>query len=293
MLYSNNQNDSFLSFFFSLNNEDKYNLPLTNEDNESFFIINTPIIEPDFNLEKSFIISINEENIDKSSFNFDGNLLNENNNSEKGSKEENKNDKNKINLFNVKMKRGRKRMKNEKKKTHDKNSSDNLLRKIQVHYLTFIISYINEILQNLDIKLKFNQIDYKFKMNINKKYLESLKSKTIGQIICNKISPKYKYKEDNALIYEKIEDTVIKRVLSENYLTLFRNIYYNSCYKINLREYGLDKTIILSKQVKMFKDLIKKIDSKNENKININKIIKKRFFTSTLNIKYLNNIYYI
>ena len=116
MLYSNNQNDSFLSFFFSLNNEDKYNLPLTNEDNESFFIINTPIIEPDFNLEKSFIISINEENIDKSSFNFDGNLLNENNNSEKGSKEENKNDKNKINLFNVKMKRGRKRMKTEKKK---------------------------------------------------------------------------------------------------------------------------------------------------------------------------------
>ena len=188
------------------------------------------------------------------------------------------------------MKRGRKRNKNDKKKTHDKNSSDNLLRKIQVHYLTFIISFINEILQNLDIKLKFNQIDYKFKMNISNKYLESLKSKTIGQIICNKISPKYKYKEDNALIYEKIEDTLIKRVLSENYLTLFRNIYYNSCYKINLREYGLDKTIILSKQVKMFKDLVKKFDSKNENKIIINKIIKKNFFTSTLNIKYPNNI---
>ena len=114
MLHSVNQNDSF--YLFSLNNENKYNPPLTNENNESIFTINTPIIEPDFNLEKSFIISINEENIDKSSFNFDGNLLNENNNSEKGSKEENKNDKNKINLFNVKMKRGRKRMKNEKKK---------------------------------------------------------------------------------------------------------------------------------------------------------------------------------
>ena len=78
--------------------------------------------------------------------------------------------------------------KENKKKTHDKNTSDNLLRKVQVHYLSFIVNYLNDILKNLKYKQKFFNLDYDFKSNINKEYVENLKTKTIGEIISNKIS---------------------------------------------------------------------------------------------------------
>ena len=68
--------------------------------------------------------------------------------------------------------------KNETKnqKSHDKFANDNLLRKIQVHYITFIISAINTILEALDYDEQFFKIDYELKKNINKDYFESLKN---------------------------------------------------------------------------------------------------------------------
>ena len=54
------------------------------------------------------------------------------------------------------LKRGKKRKDNEKNLTfHDRNRTDNLLRKIQVHYLSFIVSYVNDILKNLNYKKNF------------------------------------------------------------------------------------------------------------------------------------------
>ena len=273
----NNKNE-FLPLF-SLNNENNYILSLTQEDNELNFTNNS---------EQPYI------SISNISPYLDDNPFYESI-SEKEIEEDEIIPKSKTNYFEVKKainKRGRKKIKNNidgKGKTHDKNAADNLLRKVQVHYLTFIISFINEILQKLGINQQFSNLNYKFKRNVNKQFVESLKAKNIGQIICNEISPKYKEKEDNALIFEKIEDEVLKKILSENYLTLFRKIYYNKSNSINLREYGLDKTIILSKKVKMFNDLKKRIDSKNGYKININQFIKKHFFTSKLNVKLHKN----
>ena len=50
-----------------------------------------------------------------------------------------------------------------KKKCHGKNETDNLIRKIQVHYISFIRSFINEIIMHLNINKKFLKIDYKIK----------------------------------------------------------------------------------------------------------------------------------
>ena len=159
------------------------------------------------------------------------------------------------------LKRGKKRKDNEKNLTfHDKNSSDNLLRKIQVHYLSFIVSYLNDILKNLNYKKKFLKLNYKFKSNINKNFVDSLKKKTIGDIISTEISVKYKNKDKNVnkALYEKIKDNdVLKKIFEDNYLKLFRQVYYKSHKKINLKEYGLNKEIILSKNVKMVDDLLK------------------------------------
>ena len=186
-------------------------------------------------------------------------------------------------------KRGRKSHKKNidgKKKSHDKNSPDNLLRKIQIHYLTFIISFMNEIFQFFNIKQRLRNLDYKFKSNVNKKNVEYLKTANIRDIICHEISAKYKRKKDinNKSICDKIENKVLEKILAENYLILFRKFYYNECNIINLKEYGLDKNIILSDKVKLFKDF----RENNEYKIKIDEFVIKHFFNPKFNVKKKN-----
>lgn len=147
-------------------------------------------------------------------------------------------------------------------KIHDKFAPDNLLRKIQVHYLTFIIAFLNEILQKMNYGKRFLKLDYEFKKNVNKTNVQDLKTKNIKDIICNKISKKYRNKENNNLliceeIKDKKENELINNILSENYLKLFKKIYYKSNKIINLKEYGLDENIVLSRNIKMFGDLLK------------------------------------
>ena len=168
----------------------------------------------------------------------------------------------------IEKKRGRGKINELKGKIHDRCAPDNLLRKIQVHYLSFIIAFLNVILNSLNYKEQLFKLDYKYKKNINKQFVESLKSKTIGEIVCNKISVQYKKhdKNSNKNLYSILEkDEVLNKILSENYLTLFKKVYFKSNIIINLKEYGLNKDIILPKEVKMFKDLLKCNESSDEN----------------------------
>lgn len=176
-------------------------------------------------------------------------------------------------------------------KIHDNNSMDNLLRKVQVHYLNFIISYINDILNGLQIKEEFLKIDYKFKKNINKDFLDELKTKKISDIICNDISSKYKKdKKTNLKIYEKIKkNEILNVILNQNYLEPF-DIYYKSKKIINLKNYGLDKEIILSDKSKMFKDLLKDSLKDKDNK-NINEHIKNLKFCVAQNYPIKDKFY--
>ena len=152
---------------------------------------------------------------------------------------------------------------NDYEKIHDKYVIDNLLRKIQVHYLNFIVIFLNEILKFLNFKLKFLNLAYNFKRNINKNFVNSLKDKTIGDIICTQISVKYKkYSPNiNKNIYDKTKwNHILKKIYSENYLLFFRKIYFKSERIINLKEYGLNQKFILSEESQMYKDLIKNGD---------------------------------
>ena len=105
------------------------------------------------------------------------------------------------------------------------------------------------------------------KLILIKKNADSLKNKTLGQIIDNEISEKMKKykKENNKEIYVKIKnDELLNELFSIKYKHLFR-IYYNSQRAINLsklefdenilNKYGLNKMINLSPKIKMFKDL--------------------------------------
>ena len=143
-----------------------------------------------------------------------------------------------------------------------KYSEDNILIKIQTHYLNFIISFLNSIFPLFNYHKKLKNLDRVFKINIKKSNLnEYLNKNTIGDIISNKISKKYKTIDDkineNKNIYEEIKHIpILKEILSQNYLTFFKKFYYSSDSNINLKDFGLNKTIILSKKVQNFNHLL-------------------------------------
>ena len=116
-------------------------------------------------------------------------------------------DTHKINLFHVEKyinkKRGRKSQNARKRKIHASDSDDNIARKIQNHFLNFLISLINDLATNV-YKLKkeyFKKFDYKQKAKISSDYFKDLKNSTIENLIIKlNISEKYKCKNDIILI---------------------------------------------------------------------------------------------
>ena len=168
-------------------------------------------------------------------------------------------------------------------KIHDKHTADNLLRKIQVHYLTFIVQFLNEILKFLNFKQRFLGLTYKFKMNVNKKFFNSLKTKTIGDIIITQVSIKYKKValNINKNVYEQTKwNKILNKIYFENYLLFFRKFYFKSERIINLKEYGLIQKLILSEKAKMYKDLIE--NEEYVYKRNLKDCVNRHFFSNSL-----------
>lgn len=187
----------------------------------------------------------------------------------------------KLSFFIVNNKRGRK-PKTKEKKFHNKFTIDNILRKIQVHYLNFIVAFINTILNYLGFKAKLFYLDYKFKQNICKQNIKSLKNSTLGEILSRQISGKYKTvnKYENRIILDEIINyPILKKILSEKYLC-FSDIYLKSQRTINLDAYGLDKEIVLPINIRMLDDLLKKNseEENNEYLIRLKECISKYFY---------------
>ena len=102
----------------------------------------------------------------------------------------------KTELFN---KRGRKTTKVTKKATHSALLKDNITRKIQVHFLTFLVSLINDIISTFPLKgVSLKNLAYNMKEKISNVYFEKLKKSSIKELIENiNISSKFKnYKEN-------------------------------------------------------------------------------------------------
>ena len=188
----------------------------------------------------------------------------------------------------IRKKRGKPSGLNKKRtKIHDRFSIDNLLIKIKNHSLSFVVNFLNIILKILLSKEVFLQLNHEYKKNIQNFSKE--KKKTLGEIIYNKISPKYHCDENwNINTYDKVkEHEIFKKILNMDYITFFRRYYMESKKCINLKDFGLENEVILSEKCKMFNDLIKKIKNSNnednENYINsIKKCINKNYFSKNL-----------
>jgi len=157
-------------------------------------------------------------------------------------------------------KRGRKQTKFSQK-IHSASDDDNIIRKIQVHFLSFLTNYVNDIIRvfiednNLPL---FKNIDYKIKKNVKYKNVQELKSKTIGEIIQLRVSPKMKNHDDsvNKNIYNKVcsLSPFMYFYLQRSYLSLFKEYFYNKnkVFTVN------GKIIPLSIKTRCFTDLINK-----------------------------------
>lgn len=154
------------------------------------------------------------------------------------------------------------------KKIHSNNWEDNLLRKIQIDYLDFIVNFANDTLKCLNFPQRFLFLSYDFKKNVNKQFVSKLKQSNLKEIILNKISGKYKkYESDyNSIIYKdiiKTENETINKIFSINILSLFK-FYYKNNRIIDLNQLGIKKIIHLSTKTKMFEDLLIRNQSKGE-----------------------------
>lgn len=184
----------------------------------------------------------------------------------------------------LRRKRGRKKrsikkvnlkgnLKNKKiNREHDKYDKDNTLSKIQVKYINFIILFLNLILLlfKYNKKERFYLIAHVFKKTINKEYSSYLKTLKLGDIVQMEISEKCTTKDvfHNKNLYNKIKlNPYINNILEENYLSFFRNVYYKSERKINLRKYGINEDIIISDDIIMYSDIINSFENKDYNKI--------------------------
>ena len=180
---------------------------------------------------------------------------------------ENNNKKELFKTEQLKRKRGRKINKESKKATHSALFKDNIKRKIQVHFLTFLVSLINDIISTFPLKgVSLKNLAYNMKEKISNVYFEKLKKSSIKELIENiNISSKFKNYEENMnkeVIKKLIEYDFdyFSKLFEKDYLFFFR-LYYNDEKPLNkLSLFG--KTIEFSKKTESFYILIKNQEDK-------------------------------
>lgn len=163
----------------------------------------------------------------------------------------------------LKKKRGKKSVSNKVLYEHTPFKNDNKMIKIQVGYISFLIKFINEVIEKkLNVKNNFIDIDYNFKSNIKKEFRKKLNKKRIKDIITKApISPKFStYNENyNKNVYNKLLSlghNVVLDILNKRFLFFFKDIYYKNVTKFNLSLFGFESfEIQLPSDTKMFKDL--------------------------------------
>ena len=166
----------------------------------------------------------------------------------------------------TKKKRGRtciQKNDNKIKRVHKATDFDNVLRKIQVHFLTFVASFFNEILEVIypNDHYKFLNIDYNLKKTVNHNHVEYLKNCRIKDILILPPSRKYKSKlseNNNQKVYEKICDLnpFLKNFFEITYLELFNKYYIK-----NSKNFTFDGIEITFQKAKFFSDLLSKSTS--------------------------------
>ena len=221
-------------------NEANLNSPISNHNtitispnlsNNTFYISNTPPNLSNDNICFDTLNAICPSNIE----NKDSFLLNKKRSqSNKGNSPRRK----KLKLFwknnkkeverieiNLPKKYGRRKLGEKGERNHNKNSKDNIMRTIKVHFRKYIYSIIKSYYKGVE---KMKKIDNNFNENLKKDYNIKLYNTTLKDIFINtKLSKKYKHypKDSNKnlinKIYEENKETSLIKILNLKYGEVF------------------------------------------------------------------------
>ena len=154
-----------------------------------------------------------------------------------------------------------KKRKIKRKNKHNKFDKDNVMKKINIHFISFIVKYVNFNIKRLISKSHplFSNLSYDFKKKLNNNTFKQLKSMTIGEVLKNEGSSKNKrnmnyQKDENEKIFNSIYKTDLKDLLDINYIQFFRQVYMKTPIKNTLtvlKKYNAPKNILY------FNDFIK------------------------------------
>lgn len=204
------------------------------------------------------------------------------------------------NIFAVrkKVRPGRKKKENGDK-IHLNTDLDNLLARIQVHFLSFIVNISNDALIaefGEDTEYKFRNIDYKIKFNISYSSFTKLKDSSIKDVLNLSISPKYKRCDPkiNCQILEKVlksDSDWLKKFFNMNYLKMFKEYYYQEKQITEINYEGNIINFNKNNKTETFYDLLNKykelksdlINTVNSVYLNLDNKINKRRFIATRN----------
>ena len=224
----------------------------------------------------------------------------------------------KKNIFCQKKLSGRKRKNPEStRKPHNKNTNDNILRKLNNYILNFLIDFINEVLskcyipQNIGIggennnqKIEkkafpkastnaphFLYINGQYKKLINKTNFDSECGKKILEILTSDNNGKCKKKDQNVQLLEKIKynnNEKLKNLLNKTYIEFFKEFYYKK-EKVIFYE-GLELNLPKNYDYFLEKAKVKEDELYNQK---IEAVIQKYFFPEkkTFNVQKTNNFH--
>lgn len=164
---------------------------------------------------------------------------------------------------------------------HNASDYDNVLRKIQVHFLSFIVYFVNDLIEAFlpkNRELRFKNINYDLKKTVSHSYVQLLKNKKIGEILQFQASSKNRKFDSsiNQQIFEKVcqLSPFLKNFFELSYLEVFNNYYYKS----NRHFVFEGVQVNISQRTKVFIDLIQKNngDAEKIKQITLNNFIEKK-----------------
>ena len=171
---------------------------------------------------------------------------------------------------------GRTRKKKSEKVPHGNKSFDNIERKIQVHFLNFIISFCNDALRYYfkNSSFSFKKMNQKEKIKVNFNNVSKLKKSKIKDLLNSEISVKFKNfdKNENKKLLSQLKETWLDKLFDMNYLDLFKYYYNNKESRLDTIIFE-KKKIPLTEGTKSFYELLEDNKEIKENIVEVAKII--------------------
>ena len=171
---------------------------------------------------------------------------------------------------------GRTRKKKSEKVPHGNKSFDNIERKIQVHFLNFVISFSNDALRYYfkNSSFSFKKMNQKEKIKVNFNNVSKLKKSKIKDLLNSEISVKFKNfdKNENKKLLSQLKETWLDKLFDMNYLNLFKYYYNNKESRLDAIIFE-KKKIPLTEGTKSFYELLEDNKEIKENIVEVAKII--------------------